>query len=108
MPIRKHIMEALNKPDTNINEDYDFWNAARQIKTLYLKFCGVYQNGVRIALAEICIIPKDESQPITAKVKGIILEWRSWVAMAKQDTSDIELEPSANCSMRNGGVMMHN
>ncbi len=26
--IRNHIMDALAKPDTEINEDYDFWNAA--------------------------------------------------------------------------------
>ena len=30
--IHNHIMEALAKPDNEINEDYDFWNAARNLK----------------------------------------------------------------------------
>jgi hypothetical protein len=32
MLIHNHIMEALAKPDTEINEDYDFWNAARNLR----------------------------------------------------------------------------
>ena len=47
-----HITEALAKPDTEINEDYDFWNAARNLKAAYVKFCNAYRNRVRNTLAE--------------------------------------------------------
>jgi len=30
--IHNHIMEALTKPDTNINEDYDFWSSVSRLK----------------------------------------------------------------------------
>ena len=46
--IHNYIMEALNKPDTDIHEDCDFWNAARQLKAPYLKFCNVYKSRLRI------------------------------------------------------------
>ena len=35
--MRNHIMEALAKQNTEINEDYDFWNAARNLKAPYVK-----------------------------------------------------------------------
>ena len=47
--IHNHIMEALAKPDTEINEDYDFWNAARTLKAPYVKFCNAYKSRVRVA-----------------------------------------------------------
>ena len=68
-------MEALAKPDTEINEDYDFWNAARNLKAAYVKFCNAYRNRVRNTLAEYRVICEDESQALatTAIIKGIIL-----------------------------------
>jgi hypothetical protein len=66
-------MEALAKPDNEINEDYDFWNAVRNLKAPYVKFCNAYNSRIRIVLAEYRIIPEDENQATTARVKGIIL-----------------------------------
>ncbi len=36
--IHNCIIKALNKQNTDINEDYDFWNAARQLKGPCFKF----------------------------------------------------------------------
>ena len=55
-------MEALAKPDTEISEDYDFWNAARNLKAPNVKFCNAFKNRVRITLAEYRVICEDESQ----------------------------------------------
>ena len=73
MLIHNHIMEALAKPDNEINDDYDFWNAVRSLKAPYVKFCNAYNSRIRIVLAEYRIIPEDENQATTARVKGIIL-----------------------------------
>ena len=71
--IHNHIMEALAKQDIDINEDYDFWNAVRNLKAPYVKFCNAFNSRIRIALAEYRIIPEDENEATTARVKGIIL-----------------------------------
>ena len=62
------------------------------LKPLYLKFCSAHQSRVRIALADYRVIPEDECQETTAKVKGMILNWRSRTAMSKQQTSEMILE----------------
>ncbi len=71
--IHNHIMEAPAKPDNEINKDYDFWNAVRNLKAPYVKFCNAYNSRIRIVLAEYRIVPEDENQATTARVKGIIL-----------------------------------
>ena len=90
--IHNHIMEALAKPDIEINEDYDFWNAVRNLKAPYVKFCNAFNSRIRIALAEYRIIPEDESEATTARVKGIILSWKSRTAINKQTTSEMTME----------------
>ena len=70
-------MEALAKQDNEINEDYDFWNAAPKLKTPYLKFCNAHNNRLHNVLAEYRIICEDETQTTTASVKGMILNWKS-------------------------------
>ena len=85
-------MEALAKPDTEINEDYDFWNAARNLKAPYVKFCNAFKNRVGITLAEYRVICEDESQATTASIKGIILNWKSRTAMARQQTSEMTMD----------------
>jgi len=85
-------MEALAKPDTEINEDYDFWNAARTLKAPYVKFCNAFKSRVRVTLADYRVICEDESQATTAIIKGIILSWKSRTAMAKQTTSEMTME----------------
>ena len=82
--IHNHIMEALAKPDNEINEDYDFWNAAPKLKTPYLKFCNAHNNRLRNVLAEYRIICEDETQTTTASVKGMILNWKSRTPMSRQ------------------------
>ena len=77
-------MEALAKPDNEINEDYDFWNAAPKFKTPYLKFCNAHNNRLRNVLAEYRIICEDETQTTTASVKGMILNWKSRTPMSRQ------------------------
>ena len=63
--IHNHIMEALAKPDNEIDEDYDFWYAVRNLKAPYVKFCNAYNSSIRIVLAEYRIIPEDEiKQPL--------------------------------------------
>jgi hypothetical protein len=66
-------MEALAKPNNEINEDYDFWNAVRSLKAPYVKFCNVFNSRIRIVLAEYRVIPEDENQATTVRVKGIII-----------------------------------
>ena len=90
--IHNRIMEALAKPDIEIHEDYDFWNAARNLKVPYVKFCTAFNSRIRIALAEYRIIPEDESEATTARVKGIILSWKSRTAINKQTTSEMTME----------------
>jgi len=90
--IHNHIMEALAKPDTEINEDYDFWNAARTLKAPYVKFCNAHKSRVRVTLADYRVICEDESQATTAIIKGIILNWKSRTAMARQTTSEMTME----------------
>ena len=90
--IYNHIMEALAKPNNEINEDYDFWNAVPSLKTPYLKFCNAYKSRIRIALAEYRIVPEDENQATTARVKGIILSWKNRSVIAKQQTSEMTME----------------
>ena len=85
-------MEALAKPETEINEDYDFWNAARTLKAPYVKFCNAYKSRVRVTLADYRVICEDESQATTAIIKGIILNWKRRTAMAKQTTSEMTME----------------
>ena len=70
-------MEALAKPDTEINEDYDFWNAARNLKAPYVKFCNAFNNRVRITLAEYRVICEDESQATTAMIKGMTIAYQA-------------------------------
>jgi len=82
--IHNHIMEALAKPDNEINEDYDFWNAAPKLKTPYLKFCNAHNNRLHNVLAEYRIICEDETQTTTASVKGMILNWKSRTPMSRQ------------------------
>ena len=79
-----HIMEALAKQDNEINEDYDFWNAAPKLKTPYLKFCNAHNNRLHNVLAEYRIICEDETQTTTASVKGMILNWKSRTPMSRQ------------------------
>ena len=62
------IMETLSKLDSEINDDYDLWNAARQLKTPHLNFLSAYKKRVFIALADYSIIPDDESQATTANL----------------------------------------
>jgi len=85
-------MEALAKPDNEINEDYDFWNAAPKLKTPYLKFCNAHNNRLRNVLAEYRIICEDETQTTTASVKGMILNWKSRTPMSRQQQSEMTLE----------------
>ena len=87
-------MEALAKPDTEINEDYDFWNAARtlQVKAPYVKFCNAHKSRVRITLADCRVICEDESQATTASIKGNILNWESRTAMERQQTSEMTMD----------------
>jgi hypothetical protein len=85
-------MDALAKPDTEINEDYDFWNAARTLKAPYVKLCNAYNSRVRVTLADYRVICEDENQATTAINKGIILNWKSRTAMAKQTTSEMTME----------------
>jgi hypothetical protein len=85
-------MEALAKPDIEINEDYDFWNAVRNLKVPYVKFCNAFNSRIRIALAEYRIICEDENQATTARVKGIILQWTKRTQMSKQQTSEMTIE----------------
>ena len=75
-------MEALAKQDNEINEDYDFWNAARNLKAPYVKFCNAYKSRFCINLAEYRAICYNESQPITASNKGIILDSEKRTDMA--------------------------
>jgi hypothetical protein len=46
-------MEALAKPDIEINEDYDFWNAVRNLKAPYVKFCNAYNSRISLRLLSI-------------------------------------------------------
>ena len=85
-------MEALAKQDNEINEDYDFWNAAPKLKTPYLKFCNAYNNRLHNVLAEYRIICEDETQTTTASVKGMILNWKSRTPMSRQQQSEMTLE----------------
>ena len=85
-------MEALAKPDNEINEDYDFWNAAPKLKTPYLKFCNAHNNRLHNVLAAYRIICEDETQTTTASVKGMILNWKSRTPMSRQQQSEMTLE----------------
>ena len=85
-------MEALAKPDSEINDDYDFWNAARHLKEPYLKYCRASQNRIRVVLADYRIIAEDEDQATTIRVKGIILKWANRKPMSKQEISELNLE----------------
>ena len=75
-----------------INEDYDFWNAVRNLKAPFVKFCNAYNSRIRIVLAEYCIIPEDENQATTARVKGIILSRKNRSPMSRQQTSEMTME----------------
>ena len=57
-----------------------------------MKFCNAFQNRVRITLAEYRVICEDESQATTASIKGIILNWKSRTAMARQQTSEMTMD----------------
>ena len=78
-------------PDKDINEDFDFWTLV-PLKDSYLKFCKAFQNRVRVVLADCRIIPDDEEQGTTAKVKGVIRNWKNRTAMSKQTQSELTLE----------------
>ena len=84
-------MEALAKPYTDINEDY-FRAAVLKLKDQYLKFCRAFGSRVRIALAEFRGIPEHESHATTAKIKNIILSWKSRTPMPKQQPSKMTME----------------
>jgi len=86
------IVEAINKPANEINDKYDFWNAARQLKAPYLKYCNLYQNRVRVALADYRVIPDEEQGSTSAKIKGMVLEWKSRKTLAKQEMGEMTLE----------------
>jgi len=66
-------MEALAKPDTEINEDYDFWNAARNLKAPYVKFCNAFNTRLRVTLADYRVICEDEGQATTAIIRALFL-----------------------------------
>ena len=83
------IVEAINKPANEINDKYDFWNAARRLKAPYLKYCNLYQNRVRVALADYRVIPDEEEGSTSAKIKGMVLEWKSRKALAKQEMGEM-------------------
>ena len=45
--IHNHIMEALGKPDTEINKDYDFWAAVLKLTDQHLEFCRAFASRAR-------------------------------------------------------------
>ena len=86
-------MEALAKPDGDINEDFNFWAAVPgNLKEAYLKYSRVFQNRVRTVLSEFRVIPEEEEQPTAVKVKGLITEWKRRTPMGNQKPSDFTLE----------------
>ena len=84
-------MEALGKPDDQINNDFEFWNTnpASQLKDPFLKYCKVYQNRVQMALR---VLADDEETSTLTKVKGMITEWKNRTPLSKQKQSDFSLE----------------
>jgi len=85
-------MESLAKQDRDINEDFNFWALVPSVKDSYLKFCKVFETRLRVVLADYRVIPDDEEQATTAKVKGVIQNWSTRKAMSKQQLSDLTLE----------------
>ena len=56
-------MEALAKPESEINEDFNFWAAVhRDLKDAYVKYSKVFQNRVRTVLNEFRVIPEEDSE----------------------------------------------
>jgi hypothetical protein len=85
-------MEAMAKPDDQINDDFDFWSAVVILKDPYLKYSKAYQSRVRNALNELRVIAEDEDQTTNGKVKGLITDWARRTPMLKQKSSEISLE----------------
>ena len=54
--LHNHIIEAMAKPDDQINDDFDFWSAVVNLKDPYLKYSKAYQSRVRTALNEFRFI----------------------------------------------------
>ena len=90
--IHNHIMEALAKPNTDINEDHDFWAAVFKLKDPYLNICRIFASIIGISLAEFRVIPEDESHATTAKVKNKNFSWKSRTPMSKQQPSEMTME----------------
>ena len=65
--------------------------ARSEVLQRFVKFCNTFKNRVRITLAEYRVICEDESPATTASFKGIILNWKSRTAMARQHVTESEM-----------------
>ena len=90
--MHNYVMEALAKPDNEINEDFDLYSSVPMLKEGFLKYCRSFDSRIRRVLHDFRIETEDEEHPTTVKVKGIILEWRKRTPYAKQNTSEMSVE----------------
>jgi len=90
--INNHLMEAIAKFDSEINDDYDLWASLSTLKDGFLKYCKAYDNRLRHVLQDIRVLPEDEEESTVVNIKGIILAWKSRLGMSRQTLSEMSVE----------------